>query len=69
MAEIRNYGSSSFRRVTRSIMASDIHALVHGLDFSYVTRDTFVEVIGGKISINDFVDRKIVFDIIVRRMH
>lgn len=66
VANIIHYGSSRCKRVTRSIMAAEIHGLVYGFDQTYVVREALEEVLDRKISIEVYVDSKSVFDVVVK---
>lgn len=45
-ANIVHYGSIRCRRVTKSIMESEIRGLLLGFDFAYAIRDMLVEILG-----------------------
>lgn len=42
ITNIVQYGYSRRRKITRSVMAAEHHALILGFDFSYVIRETIV---------------------------
>lgn len=50
--------------MTVSIMASEIHALVLGFDFSYIICDLVREILGNAVPLEAFVDSKSAFYIV-----
>lgn len=66
-AKIVNYGSSSSKRVTRSVMAAELMGIVYGFDAAFVVQHMLSEVLGKTIPLDGYVDSKTVFDIIARR--
>lgn len=63
---IINFGSSRCKRVTRSVMAAEIHALIYGFDHTFVLQHTLGEIYGKCIPIEGFVDSKTLFNVIAR---
>lgn len=60
-ANMIHYGSVGCSGVTRSVMASALNALTHGLDNEYVIQDLLEEVKGTKYPIVAYVEYKNVF--------
>lgn len=65
-ANIIHYGSSQCKRVTRSILAAEIHALVLAYDHAYVIRHTLIEILGRNVKLEAYVDSRSVFDVIAK---
>lgn len=61
-ANILHYGSQKCRRVTRSVMAAEVLALVHGFDNDYVVKHTLCELLGKELPIDVFVDSQTTFN-------
>ena len=59
-----HYGSQRFKRVTKSVMASELYALSYGFDQAYVLRHMCKEIFGRLFDINCYVDARNVFNII-----
>lgn len=65
-SNIIHYGSSRCRRVTRSVMAAELHALFYGFDSAYVARDILHELRGRKLDIDGYVDSRTVFNVVAK---
>ena len=65
-ANIIHYGSSRCKRVTRSVMAAELHALVYGFDQAFVVREVFEEVLGKSIPIDGYIDSRTVFNVVAK---
>lgn len=61
-----HYGSASCKRVTRSVLAADVHALVMVLDACYVIRKIMAEITWKNSNIESFVDSKTLFDLVAK---
>lgn len=61
---IVHYESSRCYRVTRSVMAVEVHALVHEIDHGYVVCKTLDELMGRRIENEAFVDSRTFFNTI-----
>lgn len=57
-----HYGSSRCRQVTRSVMAAEVHALVHAFDHRFIIRKTLEELMGRRIEIEAFVNSRTLFN-------
>lgn len=49
-----HYGSKTFKRVTRSILEAEIHALFLGYDQEFVIYDILKEVIGRSVALGAY---------------
>lgn len=65
-ANILHYGSNRCRRVTRSIMASEIHALVLGFSFSFIVESLLEDVTGRRAPIEANVDSTTVCNVFTK---
>jgi hypothetical protein len=65
-ANIVHFGSSKCKRVTRSVMAAELHGLVLGFDNAFSVREMVSEILGRKIPIDAYVDSKTVFDTVTK---
>jgi len=65
-ANILHYGSSRCKRITRSVMAAEIHGLIYGFDNAYVTRSMLKEILNVDIPIHGYVDSKTLFNVIAK---
>lgn len=63
---IVHYGSNQCKRIARSVMASEIHALVLGFYMAYAVRGLAAEILGKIIYTEAMVDSKTVLDVIAR---
>lgn len=63
-----HYGSNCYKRVTRSVMESELQACIVGFDFDFdfILRDILAVFLGRRIYIVAVVDRKTVFGIIAK---
>ena len=65
-ANIIHYGSQKCRRVTRSVMAAEVLALVHGFDTAFVVKHTFFELLGRDPPIDVYVDSRTTFNCVAK---
>ena len=65
-ANIIHYGSSRCKRVTRSVMAAEIHALVYGFDNAYVARDMLEELLAKQVHIDSYVESRALFYVVTK---
>lgn len=65
-ANIVHYGSLRSPRVTRSVMAAELIALVVGFDHAFWVRKMVSEILGRRAEIMAAVDSKTVFDTVMR---
>lgn len=65
-ANIVHYASQRCKRVTRSVMASELHALVAGFDAAFWLCDLVNQILGRDIPIEAYVDSKTVFDVVAK---
>ncbi len=63
---ILHYGSNRCKRVTRSVMAAEIHALIYGFDSAYITKSMMEEILNREIDIEAYVDSRTTFNVIAR---
>lgn len=61
-----HYCSTRCRRVTRSVMASEIHALVLWFDRDISIRHLIQEILVRAVEVQVYVDSKTVFDVIAK---
>jgi len=66
-SNIIHYGSSSCKRVTRSVMAAELHALIYGFDSAYLARDILQELLGLRLDIDAYVDSRTVFNVVAKQ--
>lgn len=66
-ANIIHYGSSRCKRVTRPVIAAELHALIYGFDNAYVAKEVIDEVLGLQIPIDGYVDSKTLFNIVAKQ--
>ena len=59
---IVHYRTCKCKRVTRSVLASELYAMVLGFDQSYVIKQTIESFLGRKIPLHVFTDSKSLFD-------
>lgn len=65
-ANILHYGSKRCRRVTRSIMAAELLALVSGFDNAYIVKSILEEVFARKFPIEVYTDSRTTFNCIAK---
>ena len=63
---IIHYGSTTCKRVARSVMAAALHALVYGFDNAYATREAIYSTLGKHVDIHSFVDSRTVFNVVAK---
>lgn len=63
---IIDYLSIRCRKVTRGVMAAELHALILGFDLAYINREMMMEILGRGIPIEAYVDSRTVFDDITK---
>lgn len=61
-----HYGSSRCHRVTRSVMAAEVHALVLAFDFGYIIRDATEQLLDRRIEMEAFVDSRTLFNVVAK---
>ena len=66
-ANILTWGSSVCKRVTRSVMAAELFALIYGFDHSFTVRDALHQTTGQLIPIYAFGDSRTVFNVIAKQ--
>lgn len=64
-ANIINYSSIKSKRVTRSVLAAELYAIVHGFDYGYVLRHTIGKIIGTDVKLKLYTDSKCLFDSLI----
>jgi Reverse transcriptase (RNA-dependent DNA polymerase) len=65
-ANIIHYGSQKSKRVTRSVLAAEILALVYGWDNAFVVSHALNEIFGRSIPVYAFVDSRTTFNVIAK---
>jgi hypothetical protein len=65
-AHIVHYGSQRCKRVTRSVMAAELHALSYGFDQVFVARHLAEEIFATQIPVDEYIDSSTVFNTITR---
>lgn len=61
-----HYSSDICKRLTRSFMASAVHALVPDLDFAFLIRQLIAKMLNMKVTLNVYVHNRTVFDVIAK---
>ena len=64
---IVHYGSTTCKRVARSVMAAELHALVYGFDNAYGVREAINCTLGLNVQIHSFVDSRTVFNVVAKQ--
>ncbi len=57
-----HYGSAKCKRVTRSALSSELYAMVHGFDQTYVIKATLEQFMNRGVPLHIFTDSKSLFD-------
>ena len=65
-ANIVHFGSKRCVRVTRSVMAAELHGLLTGFDHGLLVAEMVSNILGRKVDIEAMVDSKTVFDTVTR---
>jgi hypothetical protein len=65
-ANIVHYASRRCTRVTRSVLAAELYALVLGFDHSVLEREICTEILERTVSIDGMIDSQTLFDIVTR---
>jgi hypothetical protein len=65
-ANIVHYGSQKCRRVVRSVMAAELHALVYGFDHAFMVKTISEEILGRVVHIDAYIDSRTVFNTVAR---
>lgn len=65
-ANILHYGSKKCRRITRSVMAPELLALVTGFDYAYGLKVTMQELLGREMELDVFVDSRTTFNCVAK---
>jgi hypothetical protein len=63
-ANIVHFGSQKCKRITRSVMAAELHALIVCFDNEIIIRQMISEILRREIPIDVYIDSKTVFDMI-----
>lgn len=63
---VLHYGSSKCKRVTRSVMAAEIHALSYGFDCAIITKSIIEELVQRSLPLHAYVDSKTLFNVIAK---
>jgi hypothetical protein len=66
MANIVTWGSQKSKRITRSVMAAELLALVYGFDIGYVIKKLLSEVLGHDLPLDAYTDSRTVFNTIAK---
>lgn len=64
-ANILHYGSTKSNSVTRRVLASELHSMVHGFDFSKTLRMAVNDLIGDSIPLVFYTDSRSIYDNLV----
>jgi len=65
-ANIIHYGSKKCRRVTRSVMAAEILALVTGFDHAFIVKHAILELLDISVPIDAFIDSRTTFNCVAK---
>lgn len=63
---IIHYGSTKCRRVVRSVLAPELHALIYGFDQAYLAQHILQTVLSREIAVDAYVDSRTVFNIVAK---
>ena len=63
---ILHYAYNRCKRVCRSVMAAEVHAMVLGFDYVYIIRDLIYEITGRKLDIEAITDSKSLFNVVTK---
>ena len=63
---VTHYGSRKSRRVTRSVMAAEVLALVNGFDNAFVANYSLEEMLRSNIPLDVFVDSRTTFNCVAK---
>lgn len=63
---ILHYGSSRYDRVSRSVIAAEVHTLVHAFDQAYMVHETPEELLGRQVPLWEFLDSPTLYNVIVK---
>lgn len=66
-ANIVHHISTRYHRVSRSVMATEVHALVRAIDIGFVVREAFEKLFGRGLEPEAFVDTRTLFNIIAKK--
>lgn len=61
-----HYGLSGCHRVTRSVMAAEVHALIHAVDMGMIVQDALSTLFNCSIEVEAFVDCRTLFNVATR---
>ena len=65
-ANIIHYASNRCKRVTRSVLAAEVHGLVLAFDHSFIIQDMIKEILGRTLDVEAYVDSKTLFDVVAK---
>ena len=65
-ANIIHYGSTKCRRVARSVLAAELHALIYGFDQAYLAQHIIQTILCRDIPLDAYVDSRTVFNIVAK---
>lgn len=65
-ANVVHYSSARCKRVTRSVMAAELHALILAFDYGFVLREMLKEVLRRDVKLEALIDSKTVFDVVAK---
>lgn len=68
MANIINYGSARWHRVTRSVIASEIHSLPQVFDVAYGIRNILEDILRDWEEIRTYMDSRSVIYVVTKRL-
>lgn len=60
------FGSNERKRVTRSVMAAEVHALILGYDFAFIIKSLVEEMLGRQVPLEIFMDSRTVLDTVAK---
>lgn len=65
-ANLIHFESNRCKRVTRSVMAAEIHALVLSFDYAYIIKHMIGELLNMYIPLQAYMYSRTVFDVIAK---
>lgn len=64
---ILHYSSSKYKRVTRTVISAETHALVLLFDHAFVVRDMVSEMVNHDVSLEAYVHSKTFFEVLAKQ--
>jgi ribonuclease HI len=65
-ANVVHYASQKCKRITRSVMAAELYALVHAVDTAFLLRYLVSKMLSRRVALRAYTDSKTVFDCVTK---